>query len=112
MPRMFTGVRIESRVLSSLAALLVKVTASTDSGLACPVASNHAIRVVRTRVFPLPAPARMSADACGKVTAASCSGLRFSRRGNAMEKRARADEPPSEGNERTGNDAIIGDYAP
>src|SRR5437868_12738113 len=101
MPRMFTGVSTESRVLISLAALLVKVTASTDSGLACPVASNHAIRVVRTRVLPLPAPARISADACGRVTAASCSGLRFSRRGDAMGKRARANEPPSAGNERT-----------
>src|SRR5258705_4785861 len=86
---MFTGVRTESRVLISWAALLVMVTASTDSGLACPVASSHAIRVVRTRVLPLPAPARMSADACGKVTAASCSGLRFSRRGEAMKDRAR-----------------------
>ena len=37
------------------------------------------MRVVSTRVLPLPAPARISADACGSVTAASCSGLRFSR---------------------------------
>src|SRR5438045_1666868 len=81
---MLSGVRMESRVLISLAALLVKVTASTDKGLACPVASSQAIRVVRTRVLPLPAPARISAEACGKVTAASCSGLRFSRRGDAM----------------------------
>src|SRR5687767_2610674 len=38
------------------------------------------MRVVRTRVFPLPAPARMRADWRGSVTAFSCSGLRFSRR--------------------------------
>jgi hypothetical protein len=30
------------------------------------------MRVVRTRVLPLPAPAKISADWCGKVTASSC----------------------------------------
>src|SRR5450755_1137204 len=87
MPLMFTGVSTDRRVLISLDALLVNVTASTDSGLACPVASSQAIRVVRTRVLPLPAPARISADACGKVTAASCSGLRDSRRGDTMKNK-------------------------
>src|SRR5437879_5633188 len=41
---------------------------------------SQAMRVVRTRVLPEPAPARISADWSGRVTAASCSGLRFSRR--------------------------------
>ena len=51
---------------------------------AWPVASSHAMRVVSTRVLPLPAPASISADACGSVTAASCSGLRLARSGEAM----------------------------
>ena len=84
MPRVFTGVSAESRISISFAALFVNVTARIDSGPACPVASSHAMRVVSTRVLPLPAPARISADACGSVTAASCSGLRFSRRGEAI----------------------------
>src|SRR5260364_260831 len=33
------------------------------------------MRVVSTRVLPLPAPARISADSSGRVTAARCSGL-------------------------------------
>ena len=100
MPRVFTGVSAESRVSISFAALLVNVTASIDSGLACPVASSHAMRVVSTRVLPLPAPARISAEACGSVTAASCSGLRFSSRGEAMEHESRA---PSARHRRTGD---------
>src|SRR5581483_7532928 len=48
-------------------------------GLALPVWISQAMRVVRTRVLPLPAPARISADWAGSVTAASCSGLRCSR---------------------------------
>ena len=55
-----------------------------SAGRAWPVASSHAMRVVSTRVLPLPAPARISADACGSVTAASCSGFRFSRSGDDM----------------------------
>src|SRR5437868_2224153 len=39
---------------------------------------SQAMRVVRTRVFPDPAPARISASWLGRVTAASCSGLRLS----------------------------------
>src|SRR5271155_3628381 len=84
MPRVFTGVNADSRSSISLAALLVNVTASTDSGLAWPLASSQAIRVVSTRVLPLPAPARISADPCGRVTAASCSGLRLARSGEDM----------------------------
>src|SRR5689334_20750502 len=80
MPRMLTGVSVASRVSISFAALFVNVTPRIDNGLAWPVASSHAIRVVNTRVLPLPAPARISADVCGSVTAASCSGLRLARR--------------------------------
>src|SRR6185312_12089297 len=81
MPRMLTGVSAESRASISFAALFVNVTPRIDSGVACPVASSHAMRVVSTRVLPLPAPARISADACGSVTASSCSGLRLARSG-------------------------------
>src|SRR6516225_6869118 len=85
MPRVFIGVIAESRVNISFAALLVNVTASMDIGLAWPVARSHAMRVVRTRVLPLPAPARMSAEACGSVTAASCSGFRLARSGDDID---------------------------
>src|SRR5512146_3171046 len=81
MPRVLTGVSAERRSSISRAALFVNVTARTDVGVACPVASSHAMRVVNTRVLPLPAPARISADACGSVTASSCSGLRLARSG-------------------------------
>src|SRR5690349_1264716 len=80
MPRVLIGSIADMRVSISFAALLVKVTARTPPGLTLPVWMSHAIRVVRTRVLPEPAPARISADWSGSVTAASCSGLRFSRR--------------------------------
>jgi hypothetical protein len=41
---------------------------------------SQAMRVVSTRVLPLPAPARISACCGGRVTAASCSGLRLASR--------------------------------
>ena len=63
------------RVSISLAALLVKVTASTPPGETWPVCSSQAMRVVSTRVLPEPAPARISAGRAGSVTAASCSGF-------------------------------------
>ncbi len=78
MPRTLTGNIADSRVSISLAALLVKVTASTPPGETCPVAISQAMRVVSTRVLPDPAPARISAGSAGSVTAASCSGFRFS----------------------------------
>ena len=81
MPRVLIGVIADRRISISFAALFVNVTARIASGDAWPVASSHAMRVVSTRVLPLPAPARISADACGSVTAASCSGLRLSRSG-------------------------------
>src|SRR5215471_12420235 len=80
MPRVLIGSIAEMRVSISFAALLVKVTARMPPGLTLPVWISHAIRVVRTRVLPEPAPARISADWSGRVTAASCWGLRFSRR--------------------------------
>jgi hypothetical protein len=49
------------------------------AGLTCPVWIRYAMRVVRTRVLPLPAPARMRAHWRGRVTARCCSGLRFAR---------------------------------
>src|SRR5690349_9563990 len=112
MPRIFTGVSAERRDIISRAALLVNVTARIDSGLACPVPSSHAMRVVSTRVLPLPAPARISAEACGNVTAASCSGLRFSRSfediGTAGERRMIAEHlgVAGGGEDRVGGSAI------
>ncbi|MCY1375584.1 hypothetical protein D9M69_630100 [compost metagenome] len=67
---------LESRVIISLAALLVKVTASTPPGVTCPVCKSQAMRVVSTRVLPEPAPARMSECSAGSMTAAACSALR------------------------------------
>ena len=84
MPRVCTGVIADSRTSISFAALLVNVTARIDSGDACPVPRSQAMRVVSTRVLPLPAPARISADWCGSVTAASCSGLRLARSGEVI----------------------------
>src|ERR1700687_4023950 len=84
MPRVLIGSIELMRASISFAALLVKVTAKRPAGLTCPVWISQAMRVVSTRVLPLPAPARISADWLGRVTAASCSGLRFSRSGEAM----------------------------
>src|SRR5260364_321648 len=42
------------------------------------------MRVVSTRVLPLPAPARISADSSGRVTAARCSGLRCASRSDTI----------------------------
>jgi hypothetical protein len=80
MPRILIGSIAEMRVSISFAALLVKVTARMPSGDTWPVWISQAMRVVSTRVLPEPAPARISADTCGSVTAARCSGLRFSSR--------------------------------
>ena len=80
MPRVLIGSMADSRVIISFAALLVKVTASTLIGLTCPVWISQAMRVVSTRVLPLPAPARISADWRGSVTASSCGSLRPERK--------------------------------
>src|SRR3954447_12121739 len=79
MPRGLAGSIAVTRVSISRAALLVNVTARIFAGAARPPLTSQAMRVVSTRVFPLPAPARMSACSSGRVTAASCSGLRCSR---------------------------------
>ncbi len=76
MPRVLIGNKLDKRVIISLAALLVNVTAKIACGLACPVLINHAMRVVNTLVLPEPAPARISADWRGKVTACNCVGFR------------------------------------
>ncbi len=83
MPRTATGSMADRRVSISLAALLVKVTASTPPGETWPVCSSQAMRVVNTRVLPEPAPARIRAGTAGSVTAASCSGLRLCSRAGA-----------------------------
>ncbi len=75
MPRVLIGSMAVRRVSISLAALLVKVTARMPCGDTWPVWISQAMRVVSTRVLPEPAPARISADWFGSVTAASCSGL-------------------------------------
>ncbi len=62
MPRVLMGSIAEMRASISRAALLVKVTASMPPGPTCPVWISQAMRVVSTRVLPLPAPARISAD--------------------------------------------------
>ncbi|OQA33456.1 MAG: hypothetical protein BWY57_01175 [Betaproteobacteria bacterium ADurb.Bin341] len=76
MPRALIGISAASRAVISLAALLVKVTASTPCGPTWPVETSQAILVVNTRVLPLPAPARMRACTGGKVTACNWGGLR------------------------------------
>src|SRR3989338_10045920 len=76
MPRVLIGSIADKRVVISFAALLVNVTARMPEGEAWPLLIRYAMRVVSTRVLPLPAPARISADWCGSVTAWRCSGLR------------------------------------
>jgi len=80
MPRVLMGSAAEMRVSISFAALLVNVTAINPSGDTCPVEISQAMRVVSTRVLPEPAPARISADWSGSVTASRCWGLRESRK--------------------------------
>src|SRR3989338_5347523 len=75
MPRVLIGSIAVRRVTISFAALLVNVTARMLCGLTAPVLISQAMRVVNTRVLPLPAPARISAEWCGRVTASRCSGL-------------------------------------
>ena len=84
MPRTLTGSIAPRRVIISLAALLVKVTARMPPGEIWPVCSSQAIRVVNTRVLPEPAPARISAWVAGNVTAASCSGLSPAIKGDSV----------------------------
>jgi hypothetical protein len=60
MPRTLIGTSEDRRAVISLAALLVKVTARMPCGPTWPVEISQAMRVVSTRVLPLPAPARIN----------------------------------------------------
>ena len=64
------------RVLSSPAALRVNVTASTCAGSIAPSWACHAMRWVRTRVLPEPAPARIASGLAVLVTASRCDSSR------------------------------------
>ena len=68
-----TSEMIRSR--SSPAARLVNVTARICHGRTPVTPMRYAIRWARTRVLPLPAPARMSNGPSVVVTARACSGL-------------------------------------
>ena len=67
------------RSFISLAALLVNVTAKMFLGRT-PCFIMYAIRVVKTFVFPEPAPASINNGPCVVFTASCCSLLRFSNR--------------------------------
>ena len=66
------------RSFISPAAFLVKVRARMRSG-GTPRDIKYAIREVRTRVFPEPAPAIISSGPSVHLTAASCSGFKSSK---------------------------------
>ena len=72
-----TSVSTRSRI--SRDALLVKVTARISHARARPRLNIWAMRVVSTRVLPVPAPARTSTGPSSVSTAARCSGLSTSR---------------------------------
>ena len=63
------------RCFISRAALLVKVTDRICEGNARRVARIWAMRVVSTRVLPVPAPASTSTGPSSVSTASRCSGL-------------------------------------
>src|SRR3546814_510737 len=67
---------VPTRAFISSAALLVKVMARMENGLAPCSWISHAMRRVSTRVLPEPAPASTSSGPPRWVTAASCAGLR------------------------------------
>jgi hypothetical protein len=79
MPSATGPISAATRSFISRAALLVKVTARMSKGRARPVAIRWAIRVVSTRVLPVPAPARTSTGPSVASTAWRCSGLRPAR---------------------------------
>ena len=87
-----------TRSFISRAALLVKVTARMSHALARPVPIIWAMRVVNTRVFPVPAPARTSTGPSIASTASRCSGFSASRyRTCPCRARARSAMPPGRG---------------
>ncbi len=63
------------RSFISRAALLVKVTDRMSKGRARPVEIRWAMRVVSTRVLPVPAPASTRTGPSVASTARRCSGL-------------------------------------
>ena len=68
---------------------LFKVIAKIFSSLTDLILDRNWIRLVSTLVLPLPAPARISADCGGRVTASSCFSLRpVSRLSMAQNKNA------------------------
>ncbi len=67
------------RAFISRAALLVKVTARISPGRARPKLKIWAMRVVSTRVLPVPAPASTNSGPSSVSTASRCSGLSASR---------------------------------
>src|SRR5210317_617802 len=69
-----------SRSLISPAALLVKVTARICQGSTLYCVINQAIRCVRARVLPEPAPASNSSGPVSCLTASCCIGLSWARR--------------------------------
>ena len=68
-----------TRSFISREALLVKVTAKISCARASPSATMCAMRVVSTRVLPVPAPASTSTGPSVASTAERCSGLSPSR---------------------------------
>src|SRR5215207_6373105 len=76
--RLPTSASTRSRI--SWAALLVNVIARISPGAACPVPTRWAIRWVRTRVLPEPAPARISSGPSPCSTAWRWGSLRPSSR--------------------------------
>src|SRR4026209_768426 len=72
-------IRRETRERISSAALFVNVIARIDSGETLRSRMRWAMRWVRTRVFPDPAPATTRTGPSGAVTASRCAGVRAAR---------------------------------
>ena len=66
--------RSVTRLIISLAALLVKVSSKIRSG-ETPCSKRYATRYVNVRVFPEPAPAMTSAGPGNAVTAERCASF-------------------------------------
>ncbi len=75
MPSTMPPIIAPMRFFISLVALLVKVTARISLGRALPVARICPMRVVRTRVLPVPAPASTKTGPSVVRTASACSSL-------------------------------------
>ncbi|MEY9504346.1 hypothetical protein ABIE87_003904 [Bradyrhizobium diazoefficiens] len=86
-----------SRCFISRAALLVKVTDRISAGRARPWLRIWAMRVVSTRVLPVPAPASTRTGPSSVSTASRCSGLSPDKYFGPTEARARAAMPPAAG---------------